>query len=283
MNAIWALARKHGLSVIEDAAHAAGAIYESRPIGARPLGNMPGSDAAAFSFYATKNLTTGEGGMLTVQAASLADAARMLSLHGASRDAWGRYTEQGGWHYEVRALGFKYNLSDIQAAIGIHQLKKLDRFIDRRSQYAAIYQRALGDREELELPSDKPHCRHAWHLYILRLNLDRLTIDRDEFIRELRQRGIGTSVHFIPIPLHPFFSRLPSPLGSCPRSLNLYRRIISLPLYPAMTEEEVEYVARSITEVLDRSRRSRFIAPRAGSSAPMELPLRQPTEGVPYE
>jgi dTDP-4-amino-4,6-dideoxygalactose transaminase len=283
MNAIWALARKHGLRVVEDAAHAAGAIYESRPIGARPLGNMSASDATAFSFYATKNLTTGEGGMLTVQGASLADAARMLSLHGASRDAWGRYTEHGGWHYEVLAQGFKYNLSDIQAAIGIHQLKKLDQFIERRSQYAALYQRALGDRDELELPPDKSHCRHAWHLYILRLNLERLTIDRDEFIRELRKRGIGTSVHFIPIPLHPFFSQLPSPLGSCPRALSLYRRIVSLPLYPGMTEDEVHYVARSVTEVLDRSRRSRFIVPRAASSARMELPLPHATEGVPYE
>ena len=262
MNAIWALARKYGLEVIEDAAHAAGACYEGRPIGAGPAAGTPSSDAVAFSFYATKNLTTGEGGMLTTYRSALAETARMLSLHGATHDAWNRYTAQGGWHYDVVARGFKYNLSDIQAAIGIHQLRKLDRFVHERSQYAAVYHRAFAEMDAIELPPDHPRCRHAWHLYILRLNLNRLNTSRDEIIHELKQKGIGTSVHFIPIPLHSFFGRLPLAQYACPRALNLYPRILSLPLYPAMAEEQVHYVAQSVLGILERARRVKFVSIR---------------------
>ena len=218
MNAIWELAQRHGLHVIEDAAHAAGARYEGRP------GSVAGaSDAVAFSFYATKNLTTGEGGMITTDRPDLAEALRMLALHGVSHEAWDRYTERGSWQYDVLAHGFKYNLSDIQAALGIHQLRKLEHFIERRTLYARMYHDAFAGMEEVELPPDNPRCRHAWHLYILRLNLRRLKIDRGKFIRELQERGIGTSVHFIPIPLLRFFGRLP--LAQCcmsarPRSVS---------------------------------------------------------------
>jgi dTDP-4-amino-4,6-dideoxygalactose transaminase len=263
MKVIWELARQQRIHVIEDAAHAVGACCEGRPIGAGPAAAAPASDAVAFSFYATKNLTTGEGGMITTHRPALARTMRMLSLHGASHDAWDRYTECGNWRYEVLAHGFKYNLSDIHAAIGIHQLRKLEQFIERRALYAGMYQRAFAGMEEVELPPDNPRCRHAWHLYILRLNLRRLKIDREEFIRELRQRGIGTSVHFIPIPLHPFFARLPLARYACPRALDLYPRIVSLPLYPAMTEEQVHYVTQCVQEVLERSRRVRFVAPIA--------------------
>jgi dTDP-4-amino-4,6-dideoxygalactose transaminase len=280
---IWSLAAKHGLRVIEDAAHAVGASYEGRPIGAKPLGSLPASDAVAFSFYATKNLTTAEGGMLTTHQAGVAERARMLSLHGTSRDAWGRYTEHGKWHYDVLAHGFKYNLSDVQAAIGIHQLRKLDGFIKRRSVFAEIYRRAFRDRAEVDLPPDKPHCQHAWHLYILRLNLDQLKIDREDFICQLRERGIGTSVHFIPIPLHPFFHGLSLGTVSCPHAMNLYPRIVSLPLYPAMTEEEAHYVASSVTEILDRSRRVRFIPVRVEAAVREEVPVLLPGERAPYE
>jgi len=260
MNSIWTLGQKHRLHVVEDAAHAAGAFYEGRPIGAGPVDGTPVSDAVAFSFYATKNMTTGEGGMLTTYRAELEKTARMLSLHGTSHNAWDRYTEHGDWHYEVLAHGYKYNLSDLQAAIGIHQLRKLEEFIQLRGRYAGIYHRALGDMDEAELPPDNPRCRHAWHLYILRLNLDRLKTDRDEFIRELRRRGIGVSVHFIPIPVHPFFAQLPLAHDACPRALGLYSRIVSLPLYPAMTEEQVNHVARSVKDILQRSRRVKFVA-----------------------
>ena len=281
MRAIWALAREHGIHVIEDAAHAAGAHYECRPIGAGPANAGEASDAVAFSFYATKNLTTGEGGMLTAHQPALAEAMRMLSLHGTSHDAWDRYTEHGDWHYDVLAHGFKYNLSDIQAAIGIHQLRKLEKFIQRRASYAAMYNRALADLEEVELPPDNPRCRHAWHLYILRLNLQRIKIDRAEFIRELRQRGIGTSVHFIPIPLHQFFAQLPLAYSPCPRALSLYPRIVSLPLYPGMTEEQVRYVAQSVREVLKNSRRPRCVAPGAAATviSPKTLEVTGSSEG----
>jgi dTDP-4-amino-4,6-dideoxygalactose transaminase len=260
MKAIWALARRRRIQVIEDAAHAAGACYEGRPIGAGPAGVATASDAVAFSFYATKNLTTGEGGMITTHRPGLAKTLRMLSLHGTSQGAWDRYSEHGDWHYDVLAHGYKYNLSDIQAAIGIHQLQKLEQFIERRALYASMYHRAFADMDQVELPPDNSRCRHAWHLYILRLNLERLKIDRGEFIRELRHRGIGTSVHFIPIPLHRFFAQLPLARDACPRALDLYPRIVSLPLYPAMTEEHVHYVAQCVREILEHSRRARFLA-----------------------
>jgi dTDP-4-amino-4,6-dideoxygalactose transaminase len=266
MKVIWALAREHGIHVIEDAAHAVGAYYEGQPIGAGPADSAAASDAVAFSFYATKNLTTGEGGMATTHRLALAKTMRMLSLHGTSHDTWDRYTENGNWHYDVLAHGFKYNLSDIQAAIGIHQLRKLEHFIERRALYARMYDRAFAGVEEVELPPDNPHCGHAWHLYILRLNLQRLKIDRAEFIRELRQRGIGTSVHFIPIPLHHFFAQLPLAQYACPHALRLYPRIVSLPLYPAMTEEQVYYVAQCVREVLERSRRVKCVAPAASAA-----------------
>jgi len=267
MKVIWTLARERGIHVIEDAAHAVGACYEGRPIGAGPVNGEPASDAVAFSFYATKNLTTGEGGMVTTHRPALAETMRMLSLHGTSHDAWDRYTEHGDWHYDVLAHGFKYNLSDIQAAIGIHQLRKLEHFVQRRAIYANVYQQAFAGLDEVELPPDNPRCRHAWHLYILRLNLQWLNIDRAQFIRELRQRRIGTSVHFIPIPLHRFFAALPLADCECPRALRLYPRIVSLPLYPAMTLEQVHYVAQSVREVLDRSRRVRYVAPGASAAA----------------
>jgi dTDP-4-amino-4,6-dideoxygalactose transaminase len=256
MKVIWDLAQRHGLHVIEDAAHAAGAVYEGRPIGAGA------SDAVAFSFYATKNLTTGEGGMITTDRLALAEALRMLALHGVTHEAWDRYSERGSWHYDVLAHGFKYNLSDIQAALGIHQLHKLDHFIERRALYARMYNDAFAGMEEVEPPPDNPRCRHAWHLYILRLNLRRLKIDRGKFIRELQQRGIGSSVHFIPIPLLRFFGRLPLAQCACPRALDLYPRIVSLPLYPAMTIDQVQYVAQNVREICESSRRVRFVAPR---------------------
>jgi len=261
MNAIWDIARERRLHVIEDAAHAAGARYRGRPIGAGPFGSSPASDAVAFSFYATKNLTTGEGGMLVTHRPELAENARMLSLHGTSHNAWERYTDRGDWYYEVLAHGFKYNLSDIHAALGIHQLRKLERFTEKRASYAAVYNRMLGSLDEVEVPPASPVCRHAWHLYVLRLNLTRLRIGRDQFIRELRSKGIGASVHFIPIPLHPYFAKLPLAHHIYPRALDLYQRIVSLPLYPALREEQVEYVARRVREIVEGSRRPRYLAP----------------------
>jgi dTDP-4-amino-4,6-dideoxygalactose transaminase len=256
MDAIWALARQHGLYVIEDCAHAVGSRYHDWPIGAGNPATGNYSNAAVFSFYATKNLTTGEGGMVTTHDERLAESLKSLCLHGINRDAWNRYSDHGNWYYEVLRSGFKYNLSDIQSAIGIHQLRKLEGFIDTRTRLAGAYNQALADIEELELPPDKADCRHSWHLYTVRLNLESLDIGRDEFIVELNKKGVGTSVHFIPIPLHPFFAPLAHrPENQCPRALALYPRLISLPLYPGMTELQVEYVAESVKQIARSARK----------------------------
>ena len=255
MDDIWDIARRHGLLVVEDAAHAAGSKYAGRQIGAgRAESSEPASDATAFSFYATKNMTTGEGGMVTSPNETLAARMRMLSLHGMNRDAWNRYSERGNWYYEVAEPGFKYNLTDVQSALGIHQLRKLESFIETRRRYAEIYRQELGDVEEVEIPSERPGTRHAWHLYILRLNLDLLNIDRQGFITSLRNKGVGSSVHFIPIPLHPYFAGLRLGERRCDYALELYPRIVSLPLYPAMTEEQVCYVAKCVKEIVAEQR-----------------------------
>src|SRR6266480_2475659 len=167
---LWRIANRHGLRVIEDAAHAVGTVYEQKPIGAATLDPPSGSDAVAFSFYATKNLTTAEGGMVTTAHQELHDRMKRLCLHGISRDAWNRYTDRGNWYYDVHECGFKYNLSDLQSAVGIHQLRKQERFIETRNRYAQLYTSILADTEEVELPPEAPvGARHAWHLYAIRL------------------------------------------------------------------------------------------------------------------
>jgi dTDP-4-amino-4,6-dideoxygalactose transaminase len=261
MESLWSLARRHQLHVIEDAAHAAGSRYRGWPIGAGVPDTDDCSDAAVFSFYATKNLTTGEGGMVTTRNEELAESIRVLSLHGISKDAWNRYSDRGHWYYQVLAPGFKYNLSDIQSAIGLHQLRKLEHFVGLRRHYAHLYNELLGEVEEFELPPDRADSRHSWHLYALRLNLEKLSITRDGFIAYLREKGIGTSVHFIPIPLHPFFAAFARrPENHCPNALALYPRLVSLPLYPAMAEEQVVYVAETAKEIALRSRTKKLFA-----------------------
>ena len=260
MESIWALARKRGIQVIEDSAHAAGSYYRGSLIGARNGMSGHCSDASVFSFYATKNLTTGEGGMVTTHHDAVAESLKTLCLHGMSKNAWNRYTGRGSWYYEVLRPGFKYNLTDIQSSIGLHQLRKLESFIEARTRLVEVYNRAFLDVAELELPPDKRDCRHAWHLYMLRLNLETIEITRDEFIAELNRKGIAVGVHFIPIPLHPFFSRFAHrPENQCPQAMQLYPRLISLPLYPAMTESQVEYVTESVKAIARRARRCKPI------------------------
>lgn len=255
MDAIWDLAKRHNLKVIEDAAHAAGTLYKGSHLG----GRNSRSDAVAFSFYANKNMTTGEGGMLTTNNPELAERVRILRLHGISKDAWKRYAKTGNWFYEVVECGFKYNLSDLQSALGIHQLRKLEGFTATRTRYAEMYNQMLGGVEEIELPADNPEHRHAWHLYMIRLKLDRFTIDRAAFIEKLRERNIGASVHFIPIPLHRFFSRWANRRqNQCPRALEMYPRLVSIPMYPGMTEEQVTYVADSVKAVVAENKKRKL-------------------------
>jgi dTDP-4-amino-4,6-dideoxygalactose transaminase len=256
MDALWAIAKRHRLHVIEDSAHAAGAHYRCLPIGSGNPQTGDRSNTAVFSFYATKNLTTGEGGMVTTHDADLAESLRILCLHGISKNAWNRYSDRGSWYYEVLRPGFKCNLTDIQSAIGIRQMRKLEGFIQMRTRYAQAYNQAFSDLEEFDVPPDKAHCRHAWHLYSLRLNLEKLDITRDEFIEQLNKRGIGTSVHFIPIPLHPAYAAIAArPENDCPRALALYPRLVSLPLYPSMSLSQVDYVAESVKQIAYEARK----------------------------
>jgi len=244
METIWETARRHGLLVLEDAAHAAGAFYRGTPIGGGR------SDAAAFSFYATKNLTTGEGGMVTTPSAALEERMRILCLHGISRDAWNRYSEDGNWYYEVVECGFKYNMSDIAAAMGLAQLKRLEAMNTRRAEIARRYSAALVEMPEVETPPERADCRHAWHLYILRLNLERLMIDRARFFDEMKRRGIGCSVHFIPIPLHPYYRKTLELRDPCTRALAEYPRLLSLPLCSKMSDEDVERVIEAVRDIV---------------------------------
>ncbi len=258
LTAIYALARRHRLAVVEDAAHAAGSEYGGHRIGARAhrdlLGEVP--HIVCFSFYATKNLTTGEGGMIVTSDHALAERMRLLSLHGMSRDAWKRYTGSGSWYYEILDAGYKNNMTDIQAALGIHQLRKLDRFIEVRARYAARYSGAFADLPEITVPLVHAGRAHAWHLYVIQLALERLTIDRAQFIQELRLRNIGTSVHFIPVHLHPYYQeRFGYRPGSLPEAERFYERILSLPLYPGMTEQDVDDVIVAVRDLINRRRR----------------------------
>ena len=248
MDAIHTLAQEHGIAVIEDAAHALPASYKGKPIGS-------GSNPVAFSFYATKNLTTAEGGMLTGDPAFL-DRARMVSLHGMNRDAWKRYAKGGTWKYEVVMPGFKYNMTDIAAAIGLVQLRKLEAFAKRRNEVAAMYNEVFGTEEALQIPTSHQHVGHAWHLYVLRLRPGMLAIDRDEFIEELAARNIGTSVHFIPVHLHPYYrDKYGYVPENYPVALGNFQRMLSLPMHPGLTNADVTDVIDAVLDVAHTFRR----------------------------
>jgi dTDP-4-amino-4,6-dideoxygalactose transaminase len=248
MDSILDLARRHKLYVIEDAAHALPAKYRGRTVGA--IG-----DITCFSFYATKTITTGEGGMATTQNPEWASQMRMMSLHGISHDAWKRYAKEGSWYYEVLRPGFKYNLTDIGAAIGIEQLKKCDAFGAARKHIATTYSEAFADLPEIQTPLCEPELQHAWHLYVIQLHPERLKINRDQFIEALKEYGIGTSVHFIPLHLHPYYR---DTFGYAPNDFptanEIYQRIISLPIYPKMTEANIDHVIDAIGKVVKQHR-----------------------------
>ena len=249
MDELQALADRHKLRVIEDAAHAIGARYRGQPIGAL-------TDAAVFSFYPIKAITTGQGGMLTTNDADLANQVRLLSLHGLSKNAWNRYSKGGSAEYQILAPGFNYAMTDIQAALGIHQLKRLEAFQARRTHIANQYNALFAGVPELIRPPMRDEIVHAWHLYPIRLQVDRLTIDRAHFIEELRERGIGTSVHFIPIHLHPYYRKaLSLGPGDFPVTEAIYEGLISLPIYPRMEDASVERVAAAVREIAEAHRR----------------------------
>ncbi|MDD5779359.1 MAG: DegT/DnrJ/EryC1/StrS aminotransferase family protein [Candidatus Thermoplasmatota archaeon] len=249
LEAIHALAARHGLPIVEDAAHAIGARYRDQKIGSDALA-APRS-ITCFSFYAIKNMTTGEGGAIATADDGLAETMRLLTLHGMSRDAWKRYSGSGSWYYEVVLPGYKDNMTDIQAALGIHQLQKLEGFIETRRRYARLYDEAFVDLPEVKVPIVRPGRCHVYHLYPILLSLERLAIERAQFIEELRARGIGTSVHFVPVHLHPFYARqFGYRPGDLPCAEALYSRLISLPLYPAMSVTDVADVIHAVGDVV---------------------------------
>jgi dTDP-4-amino-4,6-dideoxygalactose transaminase len=250
---IYELAARHNLAVVEDAAHAAGSAYGSYKIGSDAIqgAGIESRRVTVFSFYGTKNMTTAEGGMNMSADDRLAERMRLLTLHGMSRDAWKRYTSPGSWYYEVVEAGFKSNMTDIQAALGIHQLRRLDGFIETRQRHVRMYDDAFAGVVELERPIRRPDRNHNYHLYVIRLRLDRLSIDRAEFIEELKARNIGTSVHFIPVHLHPFYrERFGYRRGDLPMVESIYDRVVSLPLYPSMTKVDVENVIDAVGDII---------------------------------
>lgn len=239
MDAILEIARSRHLSVIDDAAHALPARYRGKMIGSV-------GDITCFSFYATKTLTTGEGGMATTNNQEYAEQMRVLSLHGISRDAWKRYTAEGSWRYEILEAGYKYNLTDLQAALGLAQLAKCDAMRVRRKQIAERYDRALEGLDWISRPECGQESNHAWHLYAIRIDSSVLHMNRDQLIEELKRRGIGTSVHFIPLHLHPLYRRLSYYEGQFPNAESQFAGSISLPIYPSMTDDDADRVIEAL-------------------------------------
>ncbi|MBR0009176.1 MULTISPECIES: DegT/DnrJ/EryC1/StrS family aminotransferase [Bacillus] len=245
MDAILAIAQNHGLFVLEDAAHAVYTTYKQRMIGS--IG-----DATAFSFYATKNLATGEGGMLTTDDEELADKIRVLSLHGMSKAAWNRYSSNGSWYYEVESPGYKMNMFDLQAALGLHQLKRLDDMQKRREEIAGRYQTAFQQIPGLITPFVHDDGRHAWHLYVLQVDEKKAGVTRSEMITALKDEyNIGTSVHFIPVHIHPYYQKqFGYKEADFPNAMNYYKRTLSLPLYPSMSDDDVDDVIEAVRDIV---------------------------------
>ncbi len=248
MDKIQTLALAYDLLVIEDAAHAVGAEWGEQRIGSF-------SPATVFSFYAIKNLTTAEGGMITTNDEEYAARMRPWTLHGIDHDAWKRYASDSPWYYEVTLPGFKYNMMDIQAAIGLHQLKRLEWITQRRTDIAAQYNAAFAEMPEIEIPSVRTNIRHAWHIYAIRLNPEWLTINRDEFIHQLRQENIATSVHFIPLHRQPYYrDTFHLKPADFPVADDSYQRTISLPLYPLMTDQDIQDVVGAVCKIIRHHR-----------------------------
>lgn len=247
MEALIAIAERHGIAIVEDAAHALPAKYKGRMIG--ETSGAPVPVLTCFSFYATKNLTTAEGGMLTGPP-ELIDEARIWSLHGMDRDAWKRYGSEGSWFYEVVRPGFKYNMTDIQAAIGLHQLRRLGGFHARRQLIVAQYNQAFAGIRGLETPVERRSGEHAWHIYVLRLSANEFGIGRDRFIEELKKRNIGSSVHFIPVHMHPYYrDKYGYQPGDFPIAYSEFGRMLSLPLAPKFTDADIQDVIDAVLDI----------------------------------
>ena len=249
LDPLYRLAEKHGLRVIEDAAHAIGTEYKGRRIGAF-------GDTQVFSFHPNKNITTGEGGAITTRDEKYAARLALLRFHGMDREAWNRFGKTGSQHYEIVEPGYKYNMMDIQAALGLHQLPELDGFIQRRTALAERYQRLLADWPQWSLPRAPSYAhRHAWHLYTPLINPDAAGCDRDGFMQAMKERNIGTGLHYRAVHLYPYYrARFGFKPGDYPASESIGNRIVSLPLFPTMTEAEQDRVVTAMRDIFGMRR-----------------------------
>lgn len=245
MNDIFNIAKEYKLTVIEDGAHALGASYRGKKVGSM-------SDMTTFSFHPVKHITTGEGGAITTNSESLYKKLLLFRTHGITRDNNELLNNEGPWYYEQQYLGYNYRITDIQAALGISQLSKLDRFINLRKEYASQYNRAFEDINEIVAPFQLDSTDSAWHLYIIKLKLEKINCSRKQIFEELQNRNIGVNVHYIPVYYHPYYRQLGYEKGLCPRAEELYESIITLPLYPKMGKEDVQYVITNVKEVLQK-------------------------------
>jgi perosamine synthetase len=246
MDEIMDIAAHFKLKVMEDAAHSLPATYKSRKIGTI-------ADVTCFSFYATKTLSTGEGGMICTNDEDIADRCTIMRLHGINRDAWKRYTEAGSWYYEVVAPGYKYNFTDLQASLGLPQLKKVDYMWNCRQKIADKYTEALKDNELIELHTIKSDRESSWHLFPVRLNLEKIKLNRAQFIEEMKKANVGVGVHFMPVHQHLFYKNTFNLTdASFPVASDVFPRLMSLPIYPGMSVEHVDKVINVLTELLNK-------------------------------
>jgi perosamine synthetase len=260
-DAVAAFAAKYGLWVVEDAAHAFPAAWRASARAPWRRCGEKTSAVACFSFYANKTITTGEGGMAITEDEDLARRMRMMSLHGLSQDAWDRYSGGRSWDYRIVAPGFKYNLTDVAAALGLRQLERAEAMRLEREAIALRFLRELADVDEIELPPDGPDRIHSWHLFPIRLRLDRLGVDRNAFLDALKDAGVGCSVHWRPLHLHPYYEETfgwrP---GDLPAATEVWERLVSLPIFPGMTREEVGHVVETVKGLCARHARGRAVA-----------------------
>ena len=246
LDEVHEIARKYNLKVLEDAAHALPALYKGKKIGTI-------SDVTCFSFYATKTLSTGEGGMICTNDEEIAERCTIMRLHGINRDAWKRHTESGSWYYEVVALGYKYNFTDLQASLGLPQLKKVDAMWESRKRIAAKYTEALKDLDTIQLLTLKPDRESSLHLFPIRLHLDRLTKNRAQIINEFRNLNIGVGVHFMPVHQHLYYNESFNLRDEdYPVATTAFPRLISLPIYPGMKDENVDKVIDTLIDMLTK-------------------------------
>ena len=245
MNDVFNIAEEYKLAVIEDGAHALGASYRGRKVGSM-------SDMTTFSFHPVKHITTGEGGAITTNSERLYRKLLLFRTHGITRDNNELLNNEGPWYYEQQYLGYNYRITDIQAALGISQLSKLDRFINLRKEYASQYNKAFEYINEIVAPFQLDSTDSAWHLYIIKLKLEKINCSRKQIFEELQNRNIGVNIHYIPVYYHPYYRQLGYEKGLCPNAEELYESIITLPLYPKMEKEDVQYVITNVKEVLQK-------------------------------